>query len=164
MSDWNNFIVRGEFLFNQMVNSFNYMIQNNTINNFIIIDIRKRFSLEFINKFNQKEIQKELISWIKTEYIEDRLFQKNNWKPFRDLCDLCSAVLGYNKMFHYKNYYFQLIVDSEYYKNTLDDDNFVFFGLAIYGWKDDNLDMLQPDNKVIIPSDNIMPKWYWDIK
>jgi hypothetical protein len=76
-------------------------------------------------------------------------------------------VLGYRKMFQYKQYYFQLAIDARcgicincnYCKKEEYNKHFI---LALYGWKDDDHDKLQPDDAIVIPNDNIMPDYYWN--
>jgi hypothetical protein len=35
--------------------------------------------------------------------------------------------------------------------------------LILYGWKDENCDKLQPDERFTIVSNNIIPDHYWNI-
>lgn len=72
-------------------------------------------------------------------------------------------------MFQYKEFYFQLTLDSYYpfdagLKNgEYNKYDWVCFNLALYGWKEDDKEKLQPDGD-IIPPDNIMPEGYWNLK
>lgn len=167
---WNDFIKEGNILFKCMINNFKKMFdENSLIKEFNIVDRRCRFRDE-INKINflyKNDIHNKLTVWINNEYIENRLNDINNWKPFRDLESINDMYMGYNKMFNYNQYYFQLSIDSYYNIDINDIDNkdiFVYFELVLYGWKDIMFKELQPDNYVIIPNDNIMPLLYWEIK
>ena len=178
VSDWDDFLIEGDELFDYMTQNFESMFDaESKIKHFIIIDKRYRFwdIIDEINEKYQYDIQKELVPWIKSEFETNQLFEKTNWKPFRDLYQMSVMVLGYKKMFRYKQYYFQLSLDNEYneyneYKETdqcvycKNEEYFPYFVLALYGWKEDGHEKLQPDDDAIIPSDNIMPMWYWKIK
>jgi len=115
------------------------------------------------------DLQKELIIWINKEFEANELFKSNNWKPFRDQDILTYMFFGYRKMFQFKQYYFQLTLDTncdtyescEYCKNKT---NLIHFKLALWGWKEDGKENLQPDNIISILSDNIMPDHYWKRK
>lgn len=54
----------------------------------------------------------ELIPWIKNEHKENRLFDKTLWKPFRDHYHLHEMYYGYRRLFKYKHYYFQLVMET----------------------------------------------------
>ena len=164
---WDRFLEEGDKLFNYMINNFKEMFEDEThIRHFIIRDgfygcIEDKEKL--MNNY-QDNIQKELIEFIKKEYEEESLFDKTNWKPFRDSYYLSEMYFGYKKLFKFKHYYFQLAIDIE-----CDIDNCRYcvtqyiphFVAALYGWIDDTTDKLQPYKKVTILSDNIMPKNHW---
>jgi hypothetical protein len=171
---WERFLVEGDMLFNYMIHNFDKMLPliNDTSGEYFdIFDLR--YSVASIGESCEKlkenhigDIQSELIRWIQNEQKEGRLFNNANWKPFRDLQHMTYMVLGYKHMFVYKKYYLQLTMDSYYApsSNMLEDNNFPHFKLALYGWRDDSHDKLEPLNYVVIPSDNIMPERYWKIK
>jgi hypothetical protein len=72
--------------------------------------------------------------------------------------------LGYRKLFRYRHYIFQLSMESKYSKsNYIESVIIPHFCLALYGWKEDNSDMLQPYGDTIIPIDNIMSQEHWEI-
>jgi hypothetical protein len=166
---WDKFLVEGDILYNYMLNNFENMFDGDSkIKHFDIVC--GLFALtEYIDEIKEQyndDIQKELILWIKKELEENRLFQKDSWKPFRDPDLIIYMFFGYRKMFQYKNYYFQLSLSTdceyndecEYCKNK---ENTRHFGLAFYGWKDINKEKLQPDNLLFVPSDNIIPESFW---
>jgi hypothetical protein len=164
---WSDFLRAGERLLNYMGHNYNDMINDKEIRDFEIVHISGKLDDEVINLDDnyKTDIQKKLIQWIKHEFECGNLFEKTYWKPFRDWSCISLCVLGYKKMFQYKNYYLQLIISScspVKYKD-ITDDNYAYFNLALYGWIESGKENLQPDNKVIIPPDNIMPDWYWNI-
>jgi hypothetical protein len=168
---WAKFLIHGDALYNYMFNNIEFMLGDSYNKNFDIIDIRNRFGdiVKDIKNFYKIDIRNELLIWIKNELKEQRLLKKDLWKPFRDLECLTDMVFGYKYMFHYKHYYFQLCIEPYYFIddnfiNGIYNDNFGFFEIALYGWIDDKFDKLQPDNIVNIYSNNIMPKYYWELK
>jgi hypothetical protein len=83
---------------------------------------------------------------------------------------------GYRKLFQYKQYYFQLAMESrcildecEYcdlFDDEYNDKNSKHFKLALYGRKDDNSNVIRPCCtccEIMILSDNIMIERDWDI-
>jgi hypothetical protein len=165
---WDRFLIEGEQTFSFMIQEFKLMINDDKIRDFGMFDLRNNNfdnEIEELEKYYIDDIERQLIPWIYKEYESGRLFEKINWKPFRDLQSLTSAYLGYRVMFQYKQYYFQLLVDTCYHKNyTNYNYDCVSFALALYGWKDEHNQNLQPDNVAPIPSNNYMPEWYWEIK
>jgi len=169
---WEKFIIRGNALYNYMIHNFENMFENeSSIKNFEIVDIFYMFSITIKNIIIQhnQDIHNQLFLWIKNEFKENRLFDKNLWKPFRDVEVMTDMVLGYRYMFKYNQYYFQLCIDSYYFIdndfiNGIYNNNFAFFELALYGWINENNDKLQPNNMVAIPLNNFMPDIYWDSK
>jgi hypothetical protein len=166
---WSQFLKEGDILFDYMIKNYNVMINDNIIRGLEIFEIRQNFYSEilYLEKNHLDEIQKELIPWIQNQYKTGQLFEKSNWKPFRDI-GFTTFTLGYKIMFQYKQFYFQLSLDTYYpFEEELKNDKYkefdwVCFLLALYGWKEDGKEKLQPDNYVVIPSDNIMPDQYWD--
>ena len=92
------------------------MINNNKLRHFEIIDYRDKvdkFDMKILDDLNDnylKSIEDLLIPWIETQHKTCQLFEKSNWKPFRDQEDRLSCVLGYKILFQYNKYYF-----SSYY-------------------------------------------------
>jgi hypothetical protein len=166
---WSEFLILGDKLFNYMINNYNIMINNNKIRYFEIMDYRDKIDmydkkiLDVLNDNCLKTIEDKLIPWIETQHKSGQLFEKSNWKPFRDQEDFLTCVLGYKILFQYDKYYFQLVIDY-CYVSLQDRTMSGYFQLSLIGWKEDDKENLQPDDKVIIPHDNIMPDWYWDEK
>jgi hypothetical protein len=164
---WDRFLIEGDEDFSFMIREFKMMIKDDKIREFGIIDLRNNLykEVEELESLYIHDIEKELIPWIYNEHESGRLFEKKNWKPFRDLLSLTTSFLGYRIMFQYKQYYFQLLLDTCYYNSKNNYNyNVTSFILTLYGWKDDNYENLQPDNVAPIPSNNYMPEWYWEIK
>ncbi len=166
---WDEFLEEGDTLYTYMIHNFDDMFDGDTIKHFDIID-------EYYGNINYGElvyneydidIQKDLIPWIRKEFEEGKLIDKNLWKPFRDY-NLVDAYYGYRNLFIFKHYYCQLAMESyceidrcKYCKNK--DDIQPHFCLSIYGWKEDKYDKLKPWD-IIIPIDNIIPEKYWIIQ
>jgi hypothetical protein len=168
---WKEFLEEGDELYSYMIHNFEEMFDGDSIIKHF--DVRDFYCNGFnhadiiIDKY-YTDIQTELILWIKKEYIEGRLVDKTQWKPFRDY-DLIEMYHGYKKLFQYKQYYFQLgmetlcMIDNCIYCNPNSDTDNKHFILEIYGWKETEEDILYP-YRYTIPSDNIMPEKHWEIK
>jgi hypothetical protein len=170
---WDEFSEKGDKMFEYMTRNFDDMFDSESIKHF---DIRYGISsvIGYENEIREKysdDIQKGLIPWIQTELKSGRLFDKGLWRPFRDPYDITDMFFGYRLFFPYKEYYFQLAIyyeclNCKYCKYCdIDDDNdeiTIHFELALYGWKNENSDKLQPDNTVCIPSDTMVPDLYWN--
>ncbi len=167
---WKEHLKEGEILYEYLINNFNNMFDGYIIKHFNIRYV-STLNIPYINDIKQRyinSIQKELIDWINIELKNGSLFIKNNWKVFRDRHLIDLMYLGYNKLFKYKYYYFQLVIENdiwdhdnecEYCKNK---DSLIHFELALYGWKDEQFEKIQPVNDYIIMSDNIMPENDWN--
>ncbi len=156
---WEEFLIEGDELFNYMKHTFETMFEGDKIIKHFYITYGiydlKKYAKELNDQYC-KEIQKELIPWIKNELEDDKLFDNTNWKPFRDDIYIEFMHLGYKKIFQYKNFYFQLILDEScgicnYCK--INNDNRTHFELALYGWKD--------DGRFKISENNILPEIFW---
>lgn len=171
---WNDFLIEGDELYSLMTNNFDSFIDGNTIKHFCIIDgIYKRIkdTDEMTNEISN-DIEKELLPWIKKELEEGRLFDKTIWRPFYNICAITRMYYGYKYLFNYKEYIFQLAIekycelDECTYCNTNNTTsicclNSQHFCLALYGWKEEGSNMLQPYKNSMIPEDNIMPEQHW---
>jgi hypothetical protein len=170
---WLSFLEEGDILYNYLVNNFEELFDGNKIKHF---GFRDGIYLNILNNDEMnatygKDIQTDLIHWIRIELEENRLLKKELWKPFRDKWHLSEMYYGYRKLFQYKHYYFQLAMETscsldecEYcdmYDIFYIHKNSKHFKLALYGWKDDTSNMLQPHCKVEITSDNIMIEKNW---
>ena len=168
---WDKFIVKGQELFDYMINNFNDMfdidmkIKHFTLRDGGVYDL----GTEEIMIKHGTDIERELILWIYNEYNTNDLFNTNLWKPFRDDYIITDMYLGYRKLFTFKEYYFQLIIENkcnsydicEYCSNN----KFTYcFSLVLYGWKNNKEYKLQPYNRVNILDDNILPDNEWNLK
>jgi hypothetical protein len=165
--EWEECIKEGESLYQYMVEHFEEMFNGNEIKHFSIWYATWWMQSYYHNvqEKYRKEIQEELITWIRKEkeigHLEESLF----WKPFRDSDSFCDIYQGYKKLFLYQNYYFQLIIQSECGECVYCEkgENQIHFELALYGWKDDS-DLVQPYNELIIGTDMLMPSKSWNSK
>lgn len=163
---WKEFVEEGDILYNYMVNNFKEMI-NETIIRHFNITYGRSYVIDYVDDINEEDniaIQLKLIPWIQKE--GKSLFEYNNWMPFRDEIAMTDMYLGYRKMFIYKHYVFQLSLTSgcDYFdlcNNCKNGMNNIHFVASLYGWKDDNYVNLQPENRMTILEDNIMPDSYW---
>ena len=153
---WNRLKREGETLYDYLIHNYDKLFDGDNIKHCYIRDgIYSHIANtdEIYEKYGQ-DIQLELLPWIQNEFNENRIFDKTLWKPFRDSYTLYHMYLGYRKLFRYKHYIFQLSMESVITPH---------FCLALYGWKEDNSDMLQPYRDTIIPIDNIMSQEHWEI-
>lgn len=162
---WTDFIVEGAALFDYMIQNFDSMFEGESIiKHFNIRDegIYDICSDEIMQKYGSA-IEKELIPWIHDQFSQGQLFEKENWKPFRDRCSLSEAYLGYSQMFHYRDYYFYLVINQDYIEyEPRKCKRIVHFQLVLlYGLKDERV---KPDDRVVILSNNTVPVFYWDRK
>ena len=174
---WPGFLKEGDKLYNYLINNYEIMFNENNILHFYIRNWYYYYDEENVDKINElygEDIEKELICWIKNEHKENRLFNRELWKPFRDGQTLEDMFNGYKKLFQYKQYYFQLGMELECGNNNCDycidyiDSNEIqitpHFCLALYGWEKDTSNMLQPDERINIPLDNYMTECDWKIQ
>jgi hypothetical protein len=165
---WDEFLEEGEILYNYMINNFEKMFDGDNIKYFSIINGIYR-NIKDTDKMTEEygnKIEKKLIPWIKQEFEEGRLFNKELWKPFRNQSNLVDMYYGYKILFQYEEYYFQLAIEDycDFDENDKRIDDRACFLLALYGWKNNNSNMLQPYNDSIIPFDNTMPNEHWVLK
>jgi hypothetical protein len=114
---WNKFLLNENNYYKCLTDNFENYFDEDHIKHFDIKDWDSGYHYdahELKIKYND-DIQKELIKWIKKEVEEQRLFQKNNWKPFCDRTYIAEMYLGYRKVFQYDDHYFQLGMDYECY-------------------------------------------------
>jgi hypothetical protein len=171
MPNWDKFLIEGHTLFTYMIQNFGTMFDGDTKIKHFDIESGVFGICDYIDDIKETysdDIQIELIQWIQREMEETTLCQSSNWRPFRDQDLFLYMFLGYKKMFRYKHYYFQLILLScceqcdtcEYCKQ---EDNRIHFAVALYGWKDETKDSLQPYNIFTILHDDLMPDSFWRI-
>ena len=169
---WKRFVEEGDILYNHMIKNFNNMIDGDSIKHFDV-EFGPYHTIKYISDIKEKyfyDIHKEIIPWIKKEFDSKFLFEYNNWIPFRDQDAMVDMLLGYRKMFQFKQYIFQLTMrsecDNEECNNCKIGESRItkHFGVALYGWKEGNI--IQPDEIFTLSEDNIMPDkyWYWERK
>jgi hypothetical protein len=170
---WPRFEEEGKELFRYLTNNFEELFnEDGTIKHFTLRDAGcYDLGTEEITEKYGKDIEKELIPWIKNELDTKCLFDTIMWKPFRDTYHMNVMYLGFKKLFQFKHYYFQLAIENEcnvqYYNfcEYCEKTKFTFcFTLVLYGWKEDTSEKFQPYNIDIIKSDNIMPENDWKRK
>ena len=83
---WDRFLIEGKELFEYMKNNFDNMFDGDAkIKHFEIRDeICYDYGSQELNQVFGKEIQKQLVPWIKREFEDNRLFNNTLWRPFRD--------------------------------------------------------------------------------
>ncbi len=158
---WDRFLIEGDALFEYMTHNFETMITGNTITNFDIeagLYWLSSEAEELCDKY-KLDIQANLVPWIMEEYNTHRLFNKENWKPFRDLCQLTSMHFGYKILFEYNNHYLQLGIVNDY-----NGEKIIKFILALYGWNNESGKYVQHNIISELPSTKIMPESFWNIK
>jgi hypothetical protein len=173
---WERFLKEGEALHTILTTNFDSLIDGNTIKHFFIIEgmYRSIANVDLIAIEMGDDIEKALLPWIKKEYEEGRLIDKTLWRPFHDATSIVTMYYGYRKLFRYDKYIFQLAMETDCiadiceYCNPTDDltpwrlsENGQHFSLSLYGWKDDDSNMLQPGKYTVIPEDDIMPDKDW---
>lgn len=165
---WIKFIQQGKIFFSSMLLNYNFMIDTEIFSNhFSIFDGVWPIDSDEVLETHGTEIQKELLPWIQKEYDSGHLFQYEYWRSFRDPSTITRSFFGYKRMFQYKHHYFQLSIEigCDTYKSCSYCPKTrmpVHFELAYYGWKDEKYSMLQPNNHIPIPMDDmIMPESEW---
>ena len=164
--DWDKCIEEGNKSFEYMVHNYDKMFDKSVIKHFNIhYTTRGMMSYYRIIRSNYREkIQPSLIEWINEESYT--LFEYSNWKPQRDAYEYSAMYMGYNKLFKYKHYYFQL--GLHYYCDECEycniETNRVHFELYLYGWdkRDPDIDNIQPIDHDVVISNLIIPDTFWD--
>jgi hypothetical protein len=174
---WDRFLIEGDTLYNVLTSRFNSFFDGTTIKHLTIIDGSRPYITDTIEMTDTmiNDIEKELFPWIMNEYKEGRFFDKTLWRPFRNYVDVMTIYYAYRKLFKYNEYIFQVAIE-EYceldvcaYCNPTDDiikwrrnQDSTHFSLALYGWREDNSNMVKPHNDIEIPEDDMIPDVIWD--
>jgi len=117
---------------------------------------------DYINERYGDKIKEAIRPWIEEEHRSGRLFDRDNWKPFRDILNYMSMYYGYRHLFVYHGaVYFQLtirdqIVDQS--DGTL--GRFILFEVALYGWREEDKEDLAPSGHRVVDG-NRMPDREW---
>ena len=171
-TSWDRFLVKGDELFKYMVENFESMFDVSMVRHLCIKSegVNDLGSRELMETYNN-EIQNETYKWLKKEHDTGNLFKKENWKPFRDRSLLTTMYNGYKRLFQFRQYYLQLVIDTsceldmDECKYCLNDEDGICFQLILYGWRiNDDDKNIQPYNNFPILPDNIMPEKYWNRK
>jgi hypothetical protein len=174
---WDRFLAEGDALHTILTTNFESLFDGNKIKHLFMINGMNRSikdTAEMTNEMSD-DIEKELLPWIKKEHEAGRLFDRALWRPFHDSSIISTMYYAYRKLFKYDKYIFQLAMETyceadicEYCNPTDDDitpwrrnENSPHFSLALYGWKDDDSNMLQPNKYTVIPEDDMMPEEDW---
>jgi hypothetical protein len=168
---WKEILKKGDKLYDYMRENFESMFDGESVMKHFEIRFEGTCDLgsEALTEKYGSEIQKELVPWIYNQEKLNSLFDKTNWKPFRDKYCFREMYMGYKYMFQFKNYFFQLGIEEEcaldnckYCENN---ENQIHFQLIICGWKEkDDDNFLQPHIYFPILPNNIMPERYWQVK
>lgn len=168
---WDEIIKEGDTIFDYMTENFESFFDGETVKHFNIIPgLYTSFGhTDDITEKYEKDIQKELHVWIRNELIDGNLFQKSNWKPFRDPSMYTCIYVGYRKFFIFREYYFQLAIEPECSDCSkciycIQNENPIHFELVYYGYKEkDENNKLQPFGYITVLN-NIVPEDYWIMK
>jgi hypothetical protein len=156
---WDGFLIEGNLLFNYMKENFELLFDENNIKHFDLRDWNDGYddnTQEMLALYNDN-IQKELIQWIQEEIKEERLFQRNDWKPFRYPIYIAEMYLGYRKLFEYNNHFFQLAIEVACYVQNCkyckvdDDNNHCHFSIILY--ENSKPEILKANNYMMPESD-----------
>jgi hypothetical protein len=166
--EWEDCLKEGEEAFQYMIHHYDDMLDGDRVKHFDIwyATYWMQSYYDDVKALYGKEIQVELAPWIKNEFESKRLFEPTLWKPFRDGDSPNYINMGYKKLFVYKNYYFQLQIETTC-SDCVDcerNENPIHFDIALYGWKDEHSDKVLPYNDVSVLPDYMMPERDWSRK
>jgi hypothetical protein len=160
VSGWEKCVKQGKESFDYMVRNFSKMVKEDSIPQFRIYysDAFTKSFVEDISTLHGDEIEQLLIPWIRSEW-ED-MTEHSMWRPFRDTYNRVHSYMGYRKLFKYKQYYFQVIIESyRDYEDAAEEDTHI--ELVLFGWKEDTDTMLQPSKRISILVDQLIPDAEW---
>jgi hypothetical protein len=167
-SDWPRFEKEGDELYEYLTTHFEDLFEPTGAIKYFDTRYTSYHTLgvyEEVHKECGKKVHKEIIPWIHEERRSGRLFDKNNWKPFRDQDLLTSMYYGYRNLFFFHDFfYFQLIIENNYH-NTINRKikSSIDLQVALYGWKEKGLEYVQPYNDIVVENDTI-PERHWKQK
>jgi len=168
-STWMRFEKEGEELYEYMTTHFNDMFEPTGSIKYFDMHYTTYLTSGYYDRVKKecgKKVHKEILPWIREEQRSGRLFNKDNWKPFRDQLTFTRMYYGYRMLFLFHDFfYFQVTIarichdttNSEL-KSTID------LQVALYGWKEKGMEYVQPDNQVIVDADRMMPEKHWKRK
>ena len=165
MPSWEELLGESDQLFDYLCHHFHDLFdEKNNIKHF---DMRPSSAImmgyyEEVNEQYGSDVHDAIIPWIHEEYRNGRLTCKEYWKIYRVPYQYNSIYYGYRKLFLFDKYYFQLTLAND--KNMIDGifTHYVCFEVALYGWKNDNVELTsQPYNTVSILDDMMIPIKDW---
>ena len=167
-STWERFLKEGDILYDYLITHYDDMFEpTGKIKRFDMtyMSMSVYHLYEGVYEECGEQIHEEIIPWIHKEYHSERLFNKENWKPFRNQYRYTSMYYGYRKLFCFHNFFYIQLAVSEIRHDTPDGglETSVDFNVSLYGWKEIDNKYIQPYNDIII-NDDMMPEkhWNWD--
>lgn len=171
--NWTKFIAEADEMFDEMIKCYDNMFDGDLIVKhfyvrYAFMEVMYDYCERIMSEHGEA-IQKELIPWIKAEHASGRLFNKDNWRPFRDEHLFTQMFIGYRRIFDYKGYLFQLSMDfgcpicrkPELCKYCKMDENPFHFELAFCGYADDRDPNISPAATLYTTSDGYMDQKMW---
>lgn len=164
-SDWPSFLEEGERLHAHLLEHFDDMI-GDRMKHFDIGYTSQGTSCkhEWLSEHYKDDVKEAIRPWILEQYASGQLFEKDQWKPFRDPCTYTRMYYGYRTLFVYHGaVYFQLTIRDEIVE--LPDGTWgwcILFEAALYGWKEEGREDLAP-SRYRVEDGNRMPdrEWSW---
>jgi hypothetical protein len=159
--DWKRHLEKGDILFKYMLENLDSMLNEETLKKHFYI-VAGLFALDAydddVYEAHGNDILENLRPWIQNEFITNRLFNRELWRQFREAVGYNSSYLGYKKMFSYRGYLFQLIIDNTGYCTH--------FELALFD--SDDIDEFKgskvPGCLGPLSADMMFPEDRWNIK
>lgn len=166
-STWERFLKEGDALYDYLITQFENMFESTgKIKRFDMsyMSMPVRHLYEGVHEECGEEVHEEIVPWIHEEHQSGRLFNKDNWKPFRDQYKFTTMYYGYRKLFCFHDFlYFQLaIAEIRHDKPEGGTETSIDFNVALYGWKEKGNECVQPYMEQNIVDDNMMmPERHW---
>lgn len=172
-SDWPALLEEGERLHSHLLVYFDEMV-GERMKHFDIHYTSQGTSCnyEYVSDRYGAHIKEAIRPWILEEYKSGRLFERYQWKPFRDQCTYTRMYYGYRTLFVFHDIlYFQLTIRDQLVDQP--DGTWgwcIIFEAALYGWNDEGIPLtysfrevrLKPDRQVL--TDNQMLEKDWIVK
>ena len=117
---------------------------------------------EWVSEQYRDEIKEAIRPWILEQYTTGRLFERDQWKPFRDQCNYTRMYYGYRTLFIFREImYLQLTIRDQ----AVDGPDgklqwYILFEAALYGWKEEGSELLAPSRHGVLEG-NRMPEREW---
>ena len=165
-STWPDLLEEGERLHAHLLQHYEEMVGDTHMEHFDIhyTSTGTSCDAEYLSERYRDEIKEDIRPWIQEEHQSGRLFDRENWKPFRDAWDYTSMYYGYRHLFVYNGaVYFQLTIRDQ----AVDGPDgklqwYILFEAALYGWKEEGSELLAPSGHGVLEG-NRMPdrEWSW---